>query len=202
MNLKNEIRGLHSSDFNPRFKDSFMSKVDDLDAQIAELQAKKAEAIKNEKKSQLSSIKSLLRKYKVTFAEIEKSLSPGKGYEAKKIYPNSGYFDFEDVQTEDDIIDECKAIDEFVNDQLLMYLDDDDRATVDPDFKKAYDACPYYDIEAVKNEFFSNEDDPHEDDVSEKQFEALSEYYIEKEIEWSEFLMGRLSIDNYKKLKR
>ena len=63
MNLKNEIRGLHSSDFNPRFKDSVMSKVDDLDAQIAELQAKKAEAIKNEKKTQLSSIKSLLRKF-------------------------------------------------------------------------------------------------------------------------------------------
>ena len=83
-----------------------MSKVDDLDAQIAELQAKKAEAIKNEKKSQLSSIKSLLRKYKVTFAEIEKSLSPGKGYRALKIYPDSGYFDFENIRTEDDIIDE------------------------------------------------------------------------------------------------
>ena len=202
MNLKNEIRGLHSSDFNPRFKDFVMSKVDDLEKQIADLQAKKAEAIKTEKKTQLSSIKSLLRKYKVTFAEIEKSLSPGKGYEAKKIYPNSGYFDFEDVQTEDDIIDECKAIDEFVNDQLLMYLDDDDRATVDPDFKKAYDACPYYDIEAVKNEFFSNEDDPEESQVMERQWDEIEKYYSEKEIDWNEFMKNRLSVDMYKKLKR
>ena len=201
MNLKNEIRGLHSSDFNPLFIDSVMSKVDDLDAQIAELQAKKAEAIKNEKKSQLSTIKSLLRKYKVTFAEIEKSLSPGKGYKTKKIYPDSGYFDFEDVQTEDDIIDEVKAIDDFVNDQLLMYLDDDDRAKIDPDFKKAYDACPYYDEQAVKNDFFK-EEEPHESRLFEKQIEEIQKYYAEKEIDWNEFMKNRLSVDMYKKLKR
>ena len=179
-----------------------MSKVDDLEKQIAELEAKKAEVLKNEKKSQLSSIRSLLRKYKVTFAEIEKSLSPGKGYRALKIYPNSGYFDWEEIQTEDDIIDEVKAIDEFINENLLTYLSDEDRATVDPDFKKAYDENPYYDEENVKNEFFSNEDDPHEDQVGDKQFDAITDFYSEREIEYNQFLTNRLSIDMYKKLKR
>ena len=50
-----------------------------------EIEKQIQDQIKAERKTALSEIKKQMRTYRVTFADIEKSLAPGRGYEIKKV---------------------------------------------------------------------------------------------------------------------
>ena len=62
-----------------------MPTVDELRSKQKEIEKQIQDQIKAERKSALSNIKKQMRTYKVTFADIEKSLAPGRGYEIKKV---------------------------------------------------------------------------------------------------------------------
>ena len=62
-----------------------MPTVDELRSKQKEIEKQIQDQIRAERKTALSNIKKQLKTYRVTYADIEKSLAPGRGYEIKKV---------------------------------------------------------------------------------------------------------------------
>ena len=86
-------------------------------------------------------------------------------------------------------------IDEYIENILLSCLEDHERCDVDPEFKKAFDDCPWFDDDSVKEHEFE-----HEDRWGERQIMLIQEYFADKNLSYGN--QGQISIEDYKKYKR
>ena len=62
-----------------------MPSVDELRLKQKEIEDQIKDQLKEEKQAALSNIRKQMKKYKITFVDIEKSLAPGRGYKVEKI---------------------------------------------------------------------------------------------------------------------